>query len=39
MIIQNYKELATNFRKKRALDILEEGLQAAQPEKFLKNIV
>jgi hydroxypyruvate reductase len=39
MIIQNYKELATNFRKKRALDILEEGLQAAKPEKFLKKIV
>lgn len=39
MIIQNYEELATNFRKKHALDILEVGLEAANPEKFLRKFV
>jgi hydroxypyruvate reductase len=39
MIIKNYKELATNLRKKTALDILEAGLYAAKPEKSLKKFV
>ncbi len=39
MIIQNYEELAINFRKKHALDILEVGLKAANPEKFLRKFV
>ena len=39
MIIQNYEELATNFQKKHALDILEVGLEAANPEKFLRKFV
>ena len=39
MIIQNYEELAINFRKKHALDILEVGLEAANPEKFLRKFV
>ena len=40
MIIKNSKDLATNFRKKTTLDILETGLNAAKPkisiEKFVK---
>jgi len=34
MIIKNYNELATNFRKKNTLVILEDGLKSARPEKI-----
>ena len=39
MIIQNFRELATNFRKKTALKILITGLDAAFPEKSIKKII
>jgi len=39
MIIKNYNELATNFRKKNTLVILEDGLKCARPEKFLRKFV
>ena len=39
MIIKNYNELATNFRKKNTLVILEYGLKSARPEKFLRKFV
>jgi len=39
MLIKNYKELATNFRKKTALDILEAGLDAAKPIKSMAQFV
>ncbi len=39
MIIKNFKEIATDNRKKSALSILETGFQAANPELALKKIV
>ena len=39
MIIQNYEHLATEKRKKITLGILEAGLEAAVPTKYLKNFV
>ena len=39
MIIKNSKELATNFRKKTTLDILEAGLHAAKPKKSIEKFV
>lgn len=39
MIIQNSKELATNFRKKTTLEIIEAGLNAADPKKSIKKFV
>jgi len=39
MIIKNSKELATNFRKKTTLDILEAGLYAAKPKKSIEKFV
>ncbi len=38
MIIQNFRELATNSRKKTALKILTAGLDATLPEKPIKKI-
>ncbi len=39
MIIKNFKKLAKNPKKKQALQILEFGLAAAQPQNSLKNYV
>ena len=39
MIIQNFKSLATTESKKTALQILETGLMAANPNNFLKTFV
>ena len=39
MIIQNFKSLATSESKKIALQILETGLRAANPNNFLKTLV
>lgn len=39
MIIQNFKSLATTESKKIALQILETGLRAANPNNFLKTLV
>lgn len=39
MIIQNFDELATSQKKKDALEILEEGLNAAVPENILPKLV
>ena len=39
MFIQNYTKLAKTPKAKHALDILEVGLQAAQPEAFVKKFV
>ena len=39
MIIQNFKSLATTESKKFALQILETGLRAANPNNFLKTLV
>jgi len=39
MIIQNFKDLATNDRKKDCLEILEAGLQAADPENIILKYV
>ena len=39
MIIQNFRELAINSRKKTALKILAAGLDAAFPEKPIKKII
>ncbi|HET6517768.1 MAG TPA: DUF4147 domain-containing protein [Nitrosopumilaceae archaeon] len=39
MIIQNSKELATNFRKKATLEIIETGLNAADPKKSIRKFV
>ena len=39
MIIKNYNELATNFRKKNTLVILQDGIKSARPEKFLRKFV
>ena len=39
MIIQNFKELATTDKKKDCLEILEAGLQAANPENIILKYV
>ena len=39
MIIQNFEELATNDKKKDCLEILEAGLQAANPENIIPKFV
>ena len=39
MIIQNFEELATSGSKKDCLEILEAGLQAADPENIIPNYV
>jgi len=39
MIIQNFEELATSDKKKDCLEILESGLQAADPENIIPMYV
>ncbi len=39
MIIQNFNELADNDKKKECLEILEAGLQAANPENIIPKYV
>ena len=39
MIIQNFSDLATTLQKKQSLEILESGLEAASPEKFMSKFV
>ena len=39
MIIQNFDDLATTEKKKDCLEILEVGLQAANPENIIKKFV
>ena len=39
MIIQNFEELAITDKKKDCLEILESGLQAANPQNILPNYV
>jgi len=39
MIIQNFDELAITEKKKDCLEILESGLQAANPENIMRNYV
>lgn len=39
MIIQNFKELATTEKKKDCLEILEAGLQAADPKNIITKYV
>ena len=39
MIIQNFEELAITEKKKDCLEILESGLQAANPENIISNYV
>ena len=39
MIIQNFEELAITEKKKDCLEILESGLQAANPENIIRNYV
>ena len=39
MIIQNFEELATTDKKKSCLEILEAGLQAANPENIIPKFV
>ena len=39
MIIQNFKELAITDKKKDCLEILEAGLQAANPENIISKYV
>lgn len=39
MIIQNFDDLATTTKKKDCLEILETGLQAANPENIIQNFV
>jgi len=39
MIIQNFNELATSDKKKDCLEILESGLQAANPENIIPKYV
>ena len=39
MIIQNFEELANTKKKKDCLEILESGLQAANPENIISNYV
>ena len=37
MIIKNYKQLATTDARKKALQIINEGLEACKPERILKE--
>ena len=39
MIIRNFDDLATTDKKKDCLEILETGLQAANPENIIKKFV
>ena len=39
MIIQNFEELAITEKKKDCLEILESGLQAANPANIISNFV
>jgi len=39
MQIQNFKELASSDKKRDGLEILEEGLQAANPKDILPKFV
>ena len=39
MMIENFQELATSQKKKEALEILESGLKAANPENILPKFV
>ena len=39
MIIENFEELAITEKKKDCLEILESGLQAANPHNILSNYV
>ena len=39
MIIQNFDDLATTDKKKDCLEILESGLQAANPENIIRKFV
>ena len=39
MIIQNFQDLANTEKKKHCLEILESGLQAAQPENIIPKFV
>ena len=39
MIIQNFEELANTEKKKECLEILEAGLQAANPEEHTYQIM
>ncbi len=39
MIIKNFKDLATTDKKKECLEILEAGLQAANPENIIPKYV
>ncbi len=39
MIIQNFEELANTEKKKECLEILEAGLQAANPKNIISNYV
>jgi hydroxypyruvate reductase len=39
MIIQNFEDLATTDKKKDCLEILDVGLQAANPENIIQNFV
>jgi len=39
MIIQNFQELATSEKKKECLEILEGGLDAANPENIIPKYV
>ncbi len=39
MIIQNFEDLATSDKKKECLEILEAGLQAADPKNIISKIV
>ena len=39
MIIQNFNELATSDKKKDCLEILEAGLEAANPENIIPKYV
>ena len=38
MIIKNFNDLATTDMKKDCLEILESGLQAANPETSFQNL-
>ena len=39
MIIKNFEDLATNSKKKDCLEILEAGLQAADPKNIISKYV
>ena len=39
MIIQNFDDLATTDKKKQCLEILDAGLQAADPKNIISNYV